>query len=161
MPLQAYVLLVLSCLWVTSVAHAGLYKWVDQDGRTHFSDRPASQGPSEQVTIQTQPVVSDDSTSEAMATEQPEPGSADKPGKKPVDIVMYATQTCGYCRKARALFSERGVAWREVDIESTTQARQEFKDRGGQGVPLIFINGRTIRGFNEVQLRSTLGQYGY
>lgn len=152
---------VLLCLLAPTVVNAGVYKWVDEDGRAHYSDRPASQMPSERVTIQAQPVVGEEPSMAVPSADRVESEFAGKKAKKPVDILMYATQSCGYCRKARALFTERGVAWREVDIESSEQAKQEFKDRGGKGVPLIFINGRTIRGFNEEKLRLALGHYGY
>ncbi len=161
MPSQAALLIALAFLLAPFALHAEVYKWVDADGRTHFSDRPAPGAASERVHIQTPPVLGDEAAITESATEVIEPGSGDKLARKPVDIVMYATKSCGYCSKARALFSERGVAWREVDIESSEQANQEFKQRGGKGVPLTFINGQAIRGFNEDKLRSALSQHGY
>ena len=41
-------------------------------------------------------------------------------------VVMYATKTCGYCAKARAYFTERGVPWEERDIETSAQAAREL-----------------------------------
>lgn len=48
---------------------AGVYKWVDENGRVHFGDRPPGQGNSETVTIRpaprTTPSASTDSASPA------------------------------------------------------------------------------------------------
>ena len=71
-------------------------------------------------------------------------------------VVMYATQTCGYCRKARQYFEQRGIAWREVDIESSEAARQEFKSRGGVGTPLIFVDDVRVAGYDPARLDALL-----
>ncbi|WP_260523761.1 DUF4124 domain-containing protein [Marinobacter arenosus] len=40
-------------------AHAGVYKWVDAQGRTHFGDRPPSEVKSKQVQIDAAPAQPD------------------------------------------------------------------------------------------------------
>lgn len=74
-------------------------------------------------------------------------------------IVMYATQTCGYCAKARQYFKARGLHWDERDIETSAQAAQEWKALNGQGTPLILIGDEKISGFHQARLDALLAKY--
>lgn len=71
---------------------------------------------------------------------------------------MYATKTCGYCVKARAWFTNRGVAWEERDVETSATANAEWKALGGQGTPLLVINGKRILGFSEREIEIALAK---
>jgi len=73
-------------------------------------------------------------------------------------VVMYATKTCGYCAKARAYFTERGVPWEERDIEASTQAAHEFKSLGGVGTPLILIGDERVTGFQASKIDAALAK---
>ena len=75
------------------------------------------------------------------------------------DIVMYATASCGYCKKARAYFTAHHVTWREVDIESSAAAKQDWEAKQGMGTPLIFIDGQRIEGFVQAKLDAALAAY--
>lgn len=156
----------ISCLILTAAilcgtpAVAGIYKWTDTQGVVHYGDKPPDQGSSERVNIQPIPssgsadVIRDDAGASRTIAR---PSVA----QQPLDVVLYSTKTCGYCRKLRALFRQHGVAWQEIDIESSQAAEQEFKSRGGHGVPLVFINGQRIQGFSEEDTTEVLARYGY
>jgi glutaredoxin len=75
-------------------------------------------------------------------------------------IVMYATQTCGYCAKARQYFKAHGLTWDERDIETSAQAAQEWKALNGQGTPLILIGAEKVSGFHQARLDALLAKYG-
>lgn len=75
-------------------------------------------------------------------------------------IVMYATQTCGYCAKARAYFKTRGLRWEERDIETSAQAKQEWKTLGGLGTPLILVDEEKVNGFHQARLDTLLAKHG-
>lgn len=75
------------------------------------------------------------------------------------DIVMYATKDCGYCKKARAYFTERHLAWREIDIDGSAAAQQEWQAKGGRGTPLIFIGNTRIDGYVQGRIDEALAQY--
>lgn len=64
------------------------------------------------------------------------------------EVVLYATEWCGYCSKTRSLFAEQGIAYREADIEKSGAARQAYEKLGGRGVPVIDIRGTVIHGYN-------------
>jgi glutaredoxin len=75
------------------------------------------------------------------------------------DIVMYATQDCGYCKKARQYFTAHNVTWREIDIESSEETQKEWRDKGGMGTPLIFIGSVRIEGYMQSKMDDALAQY--
>jgi len=72
-------------------------------------------------------------------------------------VVMYSTQRCGACKMAKRWLDERGIAYIEKDVEQNPQYLQEFRAKGGRGVPLIEVNGETHRGFNSQWLSERLG----
>ncbi|HEY9201247.1 MAG TPA: DUF4124 domain-containing protein [Gammaproteobacteria bacterium] len=45
------ILLLLSCLYLSSNASAEIYKWVDDQGVTHYGDRPADEADSLEVDV--------------------------------------------------------------------------------------------------------------
>jgi hypothetical protein len=45
------ILLLLTCVFISSSALAEIYKWVDDHGRTHYGDRPAGEADSLQVDV--------------------------------------------------------------------------------------------------------------
>lgn len=63
-------------------------------------------------------------------------------------VIMYSTQWCGYCRKARNYFKEKGILYTEYDIEGSRLAKIEYDQYKGRGVPLIVVGGKTMRGFS-------------
>jgi glutaredoxin len=77
-----------------------------------------------------------------------------------IEVVMYATKTCGYCAKARAYFQRHGVAFQERDVETSAQAQKEWKSLGGAGTPLILVDGERIYGFNQKALDAALAKHG-
>jgi mycoredoxin len=79
-----------------------------------------------------------------------QPPVADRPG----EVVLYATQWCGYCVKTREQLASDGVAYREVDIEKDANGNALFKSLGGRGVPLIDIKGTLIHGFDPQAMRA-------
>lgn len=53
-------LLTCLCLLVIQVAHAGTYRWVDENGRTHFGDRPPPDLVADEVTFKAAAPASDE-----------------------------------------------------------------------------------------------------
>ena len=128
------VLLVWPCL-----ASAEIYRWVDEQGRVHFSDS-ASQQDAEQVEVKVQTVKT------VRVNYLPEWSSALAPPA--ASVVMYSTTWCGVCKRAKRYFQEQGIAYTEKDIEARDDWRQEFDRLGGVGVPLILVGKRSMSGFS-------------
>jgi glutaredoxin 3 len=69
-----------------------------------------------------------------------------------LEVVIYLTDWCPYCMRARALLEKRGVTLREIDIEAVTGAREEMLARSGgrTSVPQIFIGAQHVGGCDEL-----------
>lgn len=67
-------------------------------------------------------------------------------------VEIYTTPWCPYCRRAKALLTKKGVAFREVDVTEVAGARDEMTRRsnGGITVPQIFIDGRPVGGSDDL-----------
>ena len=72
------------------------------------------------------------------------------------EVILYATEWCGYCAAARSFFSANGIQFIELDIEKTAAGYEGHKKLGGRGVPLIVVGDSVIHGYNEAELRSNL-----
>jgi len=77
-----------------------------------------------------------------------------------LDITMYSTSWCGYCRKARTFFQSRGLPFVEKDVEKDAAGAAEFRDvAGGRGgVPVILVNGKVLRGFSQPAIEAAIAQ---
>ena len=74
-------------------------------------------------------------------------------------IVMYCTQWCSDCKRARAWLKQCGLQYTEVDISSTPGAARQVRawTGGSLTTPTFEINGTIVVDFNEVKLREVLG----
>lgn len=70
----------------------------------------------------------------------------------PARVEVYATQTCPYCRRARALLAEKGVEYELIDVGAEPERRAEMTQRadGRRTVPQIFIDGVGIGGSDDL-----------
>lgn len=69
--------------------------------------------------------------------------------KKPNSVEIYTTAWCPACKKAKRWLAERGIAYKEYDIEKNpASALRMNKLGGGGGVPFAVINGETVLGFD-------------
>jgi glutaredoxin 3 len=76
-----------------------------------------------------------------------------------VDIKIYTTPTCGYCKMAKKYLSERGIQYIEHDVARDKQAAEEMVNLTGQmGVPVIVVDGQVIIGFDRPKLEQLLGK---
>lgn len=75
-------------------------------------------------------------------------------------VEIYTSPLCGYCHRAKALFSKKGVAYTEIDVLSTPGARQEMERRsgGGRTVPQVFIDGRAVGGSDRLAELDRMGE---
>jgi glutaredoxin len=140
----ALAVMVLLLAFGSAASAATVYKWRDAEGRLHITSEQPPAGAQIELTLPSTPAPA------PRAEPSPGPGATRSaaPESPRVEVVMYATKRCPYCRKARQYFTDRGVTWREVDIEASSAADREFKARGGQGVPLIFINDARVSGWS-------------
>jgi len=131
-------------------ASAEIYKWIDADGNVHFSDKKSAGRQATPVQLK-----SNINSYSGSSFPKFEAGSGSANRKKiavkggklprlgPKQVVMYSTVWCGFCKKAKAYFKQKGIAFSERDIEQSSQAKQEYQSLGGGGVPLILVGNKT------------------
>jgi glutaredoxin len=76
-------------------------------------------------------------------------------GEQP-DVLLYATEWCGYCAATRSFFAAQGIRYTELDIEKSSVGRDGYRQLGGRGVPLIVIGEDVVHGYDESRLRALL-----
>lgn len=75
-----------------------------------------------------------------------------------VDIEVYTTSRCGYCKRAKAYMDKHGIAYVEKNVETDSSLLREFHERGGSGVPYFFINGEPLRGWEPARFEAALSR---
>jgi glutaredoxin len=124
-----------------------LYKIVTPDGRVVYTDHPPTQGKVlKTLTPDPAPATALPATAaEQLAKLQSLRAVTAVPTS---GVVLYSAAWCGYCTKAKAWLAGRGIAYREVDIDTTDGMASFAQAGGGKGVPLLVANGQRVQGFS-------------
>ena len=127
-----------------------IYQWKDANGGVHIGDQPPDPFRAQQISVRV-------NTYKGSAVEEQEnaPFFASK------TEIADPTSRCGYCKKAKAWFSSKGVAYTEYDVENSNKGQRDYKELGGHGVPIILVGEQRLNGFSEDQLGAALRKAGY
>jgi glutaredoxin 3 len=75
------------------------------------------------------------------------------------EVTIFTTNFCPYCVRAKRLLDHKGVAYKEVDVGADAELRDRMvAESGRRTVPQIFISGRPIGGFEELQALEAGGE---
>ena len=76
----------------------------------------------------------------------------------PVEI--YTTRFCPYCVAAKGLLKRKGVAYKEIDVGSDLERREEMIKRanGRMTVPQIFVGAVHVGGNDDLQTLERAGK---
>ena len=75
-----------------------------------------------------------------------------------MEVKIYSTPTCPYCKMAKDYLSSKGVSYQDIDVSSNQAAREEMVRVSGQmGVPVIVMNSEVLVGFDKPRIDSLLG----
>lgn len=132
-----YILLVLIILPSLALAK-GVFKWVDENGKTHYGD-------SKPKNLNTKTVDLKLNTYESVSVQESNTNTD--------QVVMYSTSWCGYCKKARKYFKANNIKFSEYDIEKDRSAKIEYQKLGATGVPVILFKDRRMNGFSAANFR--------
>ena len=134
-----------------AAAQAETYKWVDPDGRVHYSDHPPPPG----------------------VTKSEVKRLGDKPGDASIPYVLQQAMKyfpvtlfvydCGEgCSKALDLLVKRGVPHTSKDPTAPGMREELKKVTGGDEVaPVLQVGRRVLRGFEEEAWNAALDYAGY
>ena len=135
-----------------SAASAQLYRWVDQNGKVHYTDTPP------------QPAA-------ARAVEKRKPTGSVVEGVAPYavqqatktfPVTLYSAATCETpCKDARDLLAKRGVPYSEVAISEQKQLDELKRISGGDEVPVLVVGKSVIKGFEAGSYNGALDTAGY
>ena len=74
-------------------------------------------------------------------------------------VVVYTTDFCGWCERAKALLAARGVRFREVWLPRTEEGRERLMEAvaSARSFPQILIDGEVVGGYRELVERDRDG----
>ena len=74
-------------------------------------------------------------------------------------VVVYTTEYCPYCVRAKALLERKGVSFDEIDVgNDDAQREQMIETSGRRTVPQIFIDGNPVGGYDELAALDRQGE---
>ena len=133
----AQIVITLCGLVLSGAAFGQVSKWIDENGQVNYGSQPPKTVTATLVDSNLN-VVQGGSTLNILS--------------------LYTTQSCGYCKRAKAYLNRNNIDFRELDIETSAVARAEFNNFGGGGVPLLVDDIRKLRGFQPSQYDAFLKQ---
>ncbi|PKG80648.1 glutaredoxin family protein [Colwellia sp. 75C3] len=113
-----------------------IYKWVDENGKVHFGDKKPEALDVEAIDIN---VIN---SIKRVSYES----SNINIGRQ---VIIYTTNWCGYCKKAKQYFKENAIRYTEMNIEKSKTAKLQYDKLGGKGVPVILLGDKRMSGFSE------------
>jgi len=128
---------------MTGTVYSKIYKWVDEDGKTHMSDKPPRMRDFDEIKVKVnmisspKPSIKGDTT----ATDQRKPAANKK-------VIMYSAEWCGICKRAKRYFNANNIPFTEYDIDKSKKGRREYERLGGGGIPIILVGKQRINGFS-------------
>jgi len=68
-------------------------------------------------------------------------------------VTIYSLTTCGWSRKAKEFFKQRGVKAFVIEYDTAGPALQqkisaEMRKEGAEGFPFVRIGGRVVKGYD-------------
>ena len=129
-----------------------LYRWVDQAGKMHYSDIPAT-GMAGVKIIKLNSAPANDEAGLSYDTRR---------AKQNFPVTLYVAANCGdICQEARNLLLKRSVPFSEINLQ--TQAEFEaFKQlASSEGVPTLVVGKSWVKGFQSQQWHAELDAAGY
>ena len=141
-------------LCIAFSAQAQLYKYIDKDGRTVYSDQAPPPDAKKVENAKLNKNVIDTSKSD-YETQQ---------AVKRQPLTLYTTESCAEaCQKARDYLNGRGTPFSETVLKTEEQAKPIKARLGGPlQVPLLDIGGTSLQtGFEETSWNGLLEAAGY
>ncbi len=139
-------------LLLPALAQAQLYRWVDDKGNVHYSDRAPLSGAKE-VKKESMPAERAGAPTLPYALQQ-------AVGNFPV--TLYTSDACkDTCARARELLDKRGVPYSEVSVKDEDDLAQLKKLAGDTVVPVMTVGREMYKGFESGIYMVALDNAGY
>lgn len=67
------------------------------------------------------------------------------------EIIIYTTEICPYCVRAKQLLERKGLQYTEIHVDNNDELREKMIQLSGRRtVPQLFINGKSIGGCDDL-----------
>ncbi len=67
------------------------------------------------------------------------------------EIIVYTTEPCSFCVRAKQLLTKRGLTFSEVNLSKDPAGRAELAERTGMfSFPQVVVDGEILGGWREV-----------
>lgn len=67
------------------------------------------------------------------------------------EIIVYSTDPCSFCARAKELLSRRGIAFEEINLAKDPVGRAQLVGETGMlSFPQIVVDGTVLGGFREL-----------
>jgi glutaredoxin len=140
-----------------------MYRWLDENGRTHVTDTPPP--PGAKVVQTTKPGASANTGDEK--DKDKDKSNVQQPfvlarAMKEYPVTLYTSPNCtDPCRAARALLNKRGVPFKEVQVWEE-EGNAELKNlTGSTQVPALKVGSSVQSGYEPTAYTSLLDTAGY
>jgi glutaredoxin len=142
--------------------HAGVTKWVDAQGRVHYSERPPTGIKSDHAALRGTVSVGDGISAVPEGTASPvgEPVITIVAPRKG-EVWIYTTPSCGYCRLAEEHMRRKGISFTAKDITRNSAYKAEFRALGSRGVPVTLAGKQRINGYRTEAFEAFLKSAGF
>ncbi len=152
--ISAAVVLAVAC----GAALAQMYRWVDKDGKTHYTQEPP---PPDAKSVEKRPLGGGSGTGTAGSMSYGELPYASQTAARNYPVTLYTTPDCGApCDQARAVLVRRVVPFKEISVQRQ-QDVESFKAAGGSQVPYLIVGSQKQAGFLEEAYAAILDTAGY
>lgn len=133
-------------------AAAQMYRWVDDSGKVHYSDRAPAAG-AKNVQKQSAPAAPGAAAGLPYALQQ---------AAKSFPVTLYSSDVCkDSCARARELLNKRGVPYREISVVDEADFAQLKQLSGGSAVPVMTVGRELYQGFESGMYKAALDAAGY
>lgn len=160
-PLSSCLLFLAALLSSPGAVGDNVYRSIGPDGRVVYSDQPPVTGTvqkiysSENLPASPVPEATQRYRRELQSSMNRRLANQAIPAG---DTRLFAASWCGYCRKAKAYLGQKGISYREIDID-TAEGEASFAQVGGSdGIPLLLHNGQRVRGFTPAAYDALFGR---
>lgn len=75
------------------------------------------------------------------------------------NVVIYSSNFCPFCFRAKALLKQRGATYREINVDMNPKARKEMREKAGgiNSVPQIWIGDTHVGGCDDLHALDARG----
>lgn len=135
-----------------TAAQAQYFRWVDEQGKTHYGDRPPPTAAGKAQAMRQGAPMADKQLSfavrEAMAT---------------FPVTLHVTADCAEgCKEGRDYLKHRGIPFSEKNVASNEDLDALKKLAGGEAVvPVLTVGSKTAKGWLKSDWQRLLDAAGY